>query len=119
MKISEELGGKPTWHSHKLVQSLVVNVTVGSVRNINCVSTCRWLIVDLSQNKLFPRRMDHNQLAGKINLIDQKKIEPTFLFSSLSIPLRVCRGISGITTRASLCQILVPNRGPGGKCELS
>src|SRR6267378_3674698 len=78
---SEDLGGKPTWHNHKWLESPVVYATVGTIRKVNCATTCRRFIAGLSQNKVLSSMAVPNQIALKINLARQKKNGPNFLYS--------------------------------------
>src|ERR1035437_4906062 len=63
---SEDLGGKPTWHNPKWLESPVVYATVGTIRNVNWATTCRRFIADLSQNKILSRMIAHTKIALKI-----------------------------------------------------
>ena len=78
---SEDLGGKLTWHYLTSQQSLVANATVVTVRNANCGTTCRGLIVGLSQSKVLSSMAVHNQIALKMHQARQRKNGPNFLYS--------------------------------------
>ena len=56
---------------------------VGTIRKVNCATTCRRLIVGLYQNKVLSSMVVHNQIALKINLLRQKEE-----WSKLSLQLR-------------------------------
>ena len=80
-EVSEDLGGKRSWHNHKWLESPVVNATPVTIRKVNCATTCRRFIAGLSQNKVLSSMAVHNQIGLKINLARQKKNGPNFLYS--------------------------------------
>ena len=75
------MGGIPTWRNPKWLESRVVNATVGTIRKVNCATTCRRFIAGLSQNKVLSSMLVHTQIALKINKARQKKNGPNFLYS--------------------------------------
>jgi hypothetical protein len=75
-----DLGGKPTWHNHKKLESSVVNAIVSTLRKVNCGSTCKRYIAGLFQNKALSSVMVHIQEAVRIDLVRQRKNGPTFLY---------------------------------------
>src|ERR1700681_490305 len=74
------------WHNPNWVESPVVNATVGTTRNVNCVTICRLLIAGLSQIKVLSRMRIHNLIALKIILRRQSKIGQTFWATEESSP---------------------------------
>jgi hypothetical protein len=78
---SEDIGGKHTWHSRKWVESPVVYATVGTIRKVNCVFTCRRFIAGSSQIKILSRMIVPNKMVLRIGLVHQRKNGPGLLDS--------------------------------------
>ena len=79
--VSEDPGGKPSWHNHKQREFSVVNATVGTIRKVNCAITCSRLIVGLFRNKVLSSMVVRNQIVLKIDLVHRRKNGRNFLDS--------------------------------------